>query len=139
MARKSTSDYPDNWNEIAKAVKDAAGWRCVRCGHRHDIDAGYMLTVHHLDLSPANCAWWNCVSLCQKCHLQIQHKVVMQREWMFEHSVWFQPYVAAYYGAREGYLPKTQNYFDSLILVRREFVMSNLEFLLSLGKIGATQ
>lgn len=30
--RKSISEYPDNWQEIAKAAKDAAGWQCVRCG-----------------------------------------------------------------------------------------------------------
>jgi 5-methylcytosine-specific restriction endonuclease McrA len=26
-------DYPAAWPEIATAVKDAAGWRCIRCGH----------------------------------------------------------------------------------------------------------
>jgi len=28
MIRKSTGEYPPNWKEIAKAVKDEAGWRC---------------------------------------------------------------------------------------------------------------
>ena len=133
MIRKSIGEYPPNWAEIAIAVKDAAEWRCVRCNHRHDIPAGYMLTVHHLDLHPNNCAWWNIPALCQKCHLQIQHKVVMEQPYMFPHSPWFWSYVAAYYGVVEGLLPMTENYFDSLILVRREFVMSNLDYLLSLG------
>lgn len=95
--RKSISDYPDNWPEIAKAVKDAAGWHCVRCGHEHDPAAGYCLTVHHLDLDPANCRWWNIPALCQRCHLQIQARVVMERQWLFEHTDWFKPYVAGYY------------------------------------------
>ena len=97
MPRKSTSDYPDDWDDIARAVKDESGWTCVRCGHPHDPDNGYCLTVHHLDLSPANCRWWNLVALCQRCHLTIQSKVDMQRMWMFEHSPWFRPYVAGRY------------------------------------------
>ena len=135
MIRKSTGEYPPNWKEIATAVKDAAGWECVRCTHRHDVPAGFMLTVHHLDLNPANCAWFNIPALCQKCHLQIQHKVVMEQPYMFPHSTWFKPYAAAYYGVVEGWLPQTFDYFDSLVMVRREFVMSNLDYLLSLGSV----
>ena len=48
--RKSTGAYPANWNEIAKRVKDAARWRCVRCNEPHDPVNGYCLTVHHLEL-----------------------------------------------------------------------------------------
>lgn len=133
MPRKSTGKYPKDWNDISKAVKDAAEWKCVRCNHPHDIPAGYMLTVHHLDMNCSNCAWWNVISLCQKCHLIIQAKVILERDWMFEHSDWFKPYVAVYYGLREGLLSQTFDYADSLALVRREFVMSNLDYLLSLG------
>ncbi len=28
--------YPDDWGEIAKDVKERAGWRCIRCGHPHE-------------------------------------------------------------------------------------------------------
>ena len=126
MPRKSTGVYPPNWIEIANAVKEAAEWKCVRCGHPHDTPAGYTLTVHHLDINPANCAWWNIPALCQRCHLTIQSKVVMEQPYMFEHSNWFQLYVAAYYGVLEGLLPMTWNYFDSLIMVRKEFVGQNL-------------
>ena len=90
-------EYPENWKEIADQVKEEAGWCCIRCGHEHDPLAGYCLTVHHLDMNPANCEWWNLVALCQRCHLQVQAKVVMSRIWMFEHSGWFKPYVAGYY------------------------------------------
>jgi hypothetical protein len=133
MPRKSTGSYPPNWDEIAKAVKDAAGWRCVRCDHVHDIPAGFMLTVHHLDLNPANCAWWNIPALCQKCHLRIQAKVIMEREWMFEHSQWFLPYVAAYYGVRHGLIQPTMDYFESLQIAPREMIMTRLEELLVIG------
>lgn len=102
MRRRSKNPYPANWPEIAQAVKAAAGWRCVRCGHRHDPESGYTLTVHHLDIDPANCRWWNLAALCQRCHLSIQARVVMERRWMFEHSPWFRPYVAGYYAYRAG-------------------------------------
>lgn len=56
-----------------------------------------VLTVHHLDGDKANCRWWNLASLCQRCHLTIQGRVVMARIWPWEHSDWFKPYVAGYY------------------------------------------
>jgi hypothetical protein len=56
-----------------------------------------ILTVHHLDGDKANCRWWNLVALCQRCHLQIQGRVVMARMWPWEHTEWFKPYVAAFY------------------------------------------
>ncbi|MCF6277684.1 MAG: HNH endonuclease, partial [Anaerolineales bacterium] len=118
-------DYPENWAEIARAVKDAADWKCVRCGHAHDPASGYTLTVHHLDLNPANCAWWNIPALCQRCHLQIQNKVVMRRQWMFEHSEWFKPYVAGYYAHRSGQ-PENKTY-----------VLTHLDKLLALEKTWA--
>ncbi|RPI95536.1 MAG: HNH endonuclease [Chloroflexi bacterium] len=135
MKRKSPPDskYPDNWREIAKAVKDAAQWKCVRCGKLHDPQNGYTLTVHHLDINPVNCAWWNIPPLCQRCHLSIQSKVVMDREWMFPHSEWFKPYVAAYYAVREGLLHPTTDYFESLKFVPREQVAKNLDKFLALG------
>lgn len=36
MGRNIRGQYPHNWPEIARDVKDAAGWRCVRCGHPHE-------------------------------------------------------------------------------------------------------
>ena len=124
MIRRSTGDYPVNWEEIATQTKEAANWRCVRCGHKHDPETGYSLTVHHLDINPANCAWWNLAALCQRCHLHIQHKVIMERPWlMFPHSLWFQPYVAGYYAHRRG-LPED-----------REYVMAHLDDLLDYSKV----
>jgi hypothetical protein len=112
MARSSTGEYPSDWPLIAQHIKEAADWKCVRCGHKHEPETGYCLTVHHLDLNPANCAWWNCVALCQRCHLQIQAKVVMEQVWMFEHTEWFKPYVAGYYAHRAG-LPDDREYVEA--------------------------
>lgn len=103
MPRKSKpgSTYPSNWREIATAVKEAAGWRCVRCGAPHINRAGYALTVHHLNMDASDCRWFNLAALCCTCHLQIQHKVIMDRPWvMTEHSDWFKPYVAGHYAAK---------------------------------------
>lgn len=82
MGRTGTGDYPADWLVIAKRVKDAAGWCCIRCAHPHDPVVGYTLTVHHLDLNKSNCEWWNLAALCQRCHLHIQAKVIMERPYM---------------------------------------------------------
>ena len=101
MGRKSTGVYPPNWPEIAKQVKDDAQWCCIRCGHHHDPSTGYTLTVHHLDINPANCRWWNLLPLCQRCHLSVQGRVNLDRPWvMSAHSEWFKPYVAGFYALK---------------------------------------
>ncbi|HXF62965.1 MAG TPA: hypothetical protein VNK95_15175 [Caldilineaceae bacterium] len=65
--------YPDNWDEIAYAVKDAAGWECQLCGaacRRPDDPATAHLPVltvahwFHDYTSPATFV----VSLCAACH-----------------------------------------------------------------------
>ncbi|RLC34408.1 hypothetical protein DRH14_03045 [Candidatus Shapirobacteria bacterium] len=123
MKRKSISKYPDNWPEIARNTKEEARGRCVRCGHPHNPKLGYTLTVHHLDLNPTNCEWWNMPALCQRCHLQIQSKVVMEQLYMFEHTEWFKPYVAGYYASINGHPTD------------KKWVMEHLEFLLDYGRI----
>jgi hypothetical protein len=96
--RKGSGEYPKDWSKIATAAKEAAGWACARCGRPHDPCSGYTLTVHHADLDKSNCRWWNLLPLCQRCHLQIQHKVNLDRPWVwFEHSTWFKPYVGGFY------------------------------------------
>lgn len=121
MKRKSKSNYPENWSAIATRIKDDANWQCVRCGHEHEVETGYVLTVHHLDLDPQNCAWWNCPALCQRCHLVIQAKVAMEQIWMFDYSEWFKPYVAGYFAYINGYSNDKQ------------YVLDNLDNLLKLG------
>ena len=125
MPRKSTGNpYPPNWRAIAEQVKEEAGWACVRCHHPHDPPRGRTLTVHHLDMDPANCRWWNLVPLCQKCHLQIQHKVILERQWIFSHTSWFKPYVAGYYA-------HIHHLSDD-----RETVMAEIDAMIALGQGG---
>ena len=71
-----TLDYPDNWSDIAATVKQAAGYRCNRCGlkclpphnsYRHlDLSLRRKLSaqVHHLDGNPAQNDTSNLVCLC---------------------------------------------------------------------------
>lgn len=127
MPRKSTSDYPPDWKAIARKCKEDAGWKCIRCGHIHEPSTGYTLTVHHADMSPANCKWWNLLALCQRCHLQIQAKVVMERPWVRPHTEWFKPYVAGYYAFTNG-LPDD-----------KESVLPKIEELIAIGQKGVLQ
>jgi len=114
--------YPEDWPEIAERVKAEAGRKCVRCRWGNDARTGHVLTVHHLDGDKANCAWFNLIALCQRCHLRIQGRVKMNRTWLFEHSDWFKPYVAGYQAHRFG------------LKEDRAWVMANLEALLALGR-----
>src|SRR3990167_7469256 len=94
---KVKGTYSPEWPEISRLVKEAADWKCVRCGHPHDSQSGYVLTVHHFDGDKTNNAWWNLAALCQRCHLTIQAKVKIEQIYMLPHSNWFKPYVAGYY------------------------------------------
>lgn len=117
-----SGDYAEDWPEIAHACKKAANWRCIRCGWPNERESGHVLTVHHFDGDKTNNRWWNLGSLCQKCHLHIQGKVIMGRPYMFEHTEWFKPYVAGYYAHQNGEPDD------------RETVMANLDRLLDYGR-----
>lgn len=67
-----------------------------QCRHPEDGKLR-QLTVHHLDGDKSNCRWWNLLALCQKCHLEIQARVVPERPFLWEHSEWFKPYAAGFY------------------------------------------
>ena len=97
MSPWDRSRYPDDWDAIARRVKDQAGWRCQcvgqcglaghsPCGVRHgetvqfaavDRDGRRMegkavLTVAHWpDPDPMNCADGNLVATCASCHLRM--------------------------------------------------------------------
>ena len=118
--------YPPDWPQIARAVKDAAGWRCIRCDHPHDPAAGRTLTVHHLDMVKSNCRWWNLCAVCQACHLSVQARVVMERPYFLEHADWFKPYVAGWYAS--AHLGEHE--------LTREQVMDRLDELLALGRVA---
>jgi 5-methylcytosine-specific restriction endonuclease McrA len=63
--------YPADWKDVARAVKDRAGWRCEACGTPHGPPPR-VLTVDHLDHNPENCSDENLIALCQRCHLRRQ-------------------------------------------------------------------
>lgn len=90
-----------------------------------DVEARFrILTVHHLDGEKANCLWWNLIALCQRCHLNVQRRVIMGRAYIFEHTPWFKPYAAGFYAWK--YL---QEYPD------REETMRRLDELLALERL----
>ena len=101
----SDRTYPPDWDLIAREVKDAAGNCCVRCGVAHDPARGYCLTVHHFDGDKANCARWNLMALCQRCHLSVQVRVAPAQGFFFDPRPWAMPYIAGYYESGGGVKP----------------------------------
>lgn len=95
--------YPDDWATIANAVKDDAGRRCVRCGAGpFAFGCGGAYGVHHFDGDKANCARWNLMALCQRCHLSVQARVNPEIGLLFVPSPWAMPYIAGFYEAGRG-------------------------------------
>lgn len=68
-------EYPENWPEISKGVKERDKWTCQICGrHSRQVDH---LTAHHIlsnklseDSSPSNL-----ITVCDWCHAQIHNHV----------------------------------------------------------------
>lgn len=80
------SKYPPNWIEIATAIKEAAGWKCEKCGRQcrfpgEKFDTHQRtLTVAHINHVEMDCDESNLVALCPKCHLAYDEKrKAMQR------------------------------------------------------------
>jgi hypothetical protein len=68
---------PSYWPKLAHAAKEAAGWRCTRCGamqgsiaiSRRNCLYRVALAACHLDHDPANPV--PCLAVyCQACHLR---------------------------------------------------------------------
>lgn len=95
-------EYPKEWPEISRRVKDEAGNACARCSHAHDPAKGRTLTVHHLDGDKGNGARWNLMPLCQACHLSVQARVSPENPLLFEPSSWAIPYIVGFYESGGG-------------------------------------
>lgn len=175
-----SGEYPADWKSISDATWQAAGHRCIRCGHpyrkgehgkgewtpcdnhcRHgkpvglEFDDGEIVevenaltvpalieggmfakpryrvvarwrigTVHHFTGDKADCGWANLLALCQRCHLTVQSRVNPNQPYMFEHSEWIRPYVAAFYAKK--YLGLT---------LSREEVTARIDELLALERL----
>ena len=93
--------YPDDWEEISKAIRERAQNRCENCGAPNGVEivrlgmtkeqwrlfdpqhdepnrrslgpriVRVVLTVAHLDHDPDNCDPSNLMALCQRCHLRL--------------------------------------------------------------------
>lgn len=106
------SEYPEGWKEFAISLKEEHGWKCERCGHPHDPPAGYCLTVHHLtgDKQQSFAERWAFAVLCQRCHLTVQGRTIMQQTFMpgiLPVSEWFKPHLEGYNEwCRRKYLPQ---------------------------------
>lgn len=120
---RTYGEYPYDWDLIALGVKNEADWRCVRCDHEHDIESFHILTVHHWDGNKRNCAWWNLIPLCQRCHLSVQARVDPNQPFMFEHTEWCKIYAAGFYAKK----------YLALDLPRDKALM-RMETLLALGR-----
>lgn len=95
--------YPHNWVELAKRIKDAAGWQCERCKVAHGAVPN-VLTVHHLDGNKANCEDWNLAALCQRCHLAIQGRVKMDQLFFLDIlpvSGWFKSHYEGFLASKK--------------------------------------
>lgn len=102
-ATTAAGRYPPEWPAVAWLVKTIAGWRCERCQVPHGPIPN-VLTVHHLDEDKANLEHWNLAALCQRCHLQIQGRVIFYQDWPFEHTPWMARHVEDFneWAARRG-------------------------------------
>lgn len=79
-------------------MRAEAGFCCERCLHPDDPQAGYMLTVHHLNGVPEDCRRANLAVLCQRCHLHIQNipldRLANQLELFDDFELrWLQPHL----------------------------------------------
>ena len=82
--------YPSNWEELASACKERAGWRCEWCGIAHGAMAisersGVVYVVYlaaaHLDHDP-----WNpsprLAALCPSCHGAYDFSWQQRQRWL---------------------------------------------------------
>lgn len=70
--------YPSNWQDLARACKERANWKCEQCGMAHGSELvgrkrgnryKVRLTAAHLDHDPEN-PEPRLIALCEACHLR---------------------------------------------------------------------
>lgn len=115
--RRFTGDYNPDGKENRRAVREAAGNKCIRCGSRSI--PGKILTTHHMDGNKSNDEWWNLLALCQVCHLQVQAKLDPEMPFFLEHSEWLKPYIAGFYAHK----------YEGKLITRKEAILRMKELL----------
>ncbi|MBO3463279.1 HNH endonuclease [Aetokthonos hydrillicola Thurmond2011] len=75
--------YADNWQDIARQVKESAGWKCQHCGQQclrpGEKPKGLSrsewtmltLSVHHSNFTPEDNRRENLIALCSICHITL--------------------------------------------------------------------
>jgi hypothetical protein len=82
------SDYPENWPEVSRQIRERAGWKCEGTPHFPDCRAEngkphpetgskVILTVAHMDHDKSHADPARLRALCQRCHL----------DWDLEHHM----------------------------------------------------
>lgn len=70
------SKYPDDWKQIATAIKAACDWKCQVCGKacyrpgERVLNNAWVLTVAHVNHVESDCRPENLVGACSVCHLK---------------------------------------------------------------------
>jgi hypothetical protein len=70
------SKYPNNWNDIAMAIKNEADWQCESCGKQCRMPGETFdshkrtLTVAHCNHKEWDCRPENLAAMCAPCHLR---------------------------------------------------------------------
>jgi hypothetical protein len=98
--------YPPNWEELAYACKEAAGWCCEHCGVAHGSErvserTGVVYVVYlaaaHLDHDPWN-PFPRLAALCQSCHMSYDWSYEERQRWLelevLRHKLWVERYLA---------------------------------------------
>jgi hypothetical protein len=72
------------WKELAKAVYERDGYKCVRCGHKHA--RGRKLHAHHVrpwsGNPDARFSLSNIITLCEVCHTWVHSKANVKNEYL---------------------------------------------------------
>jgi hypothetical protein len=91
----TSGEYPPDWDDKAREIKEAAGWKCERCGIPHNLAENRMMTVHHLDGNKTNCEPYNLACLCRPCHLKMHHLFCPDQLWLFPPPAWLLLHIQA--------------------------------------------
>ena len=66
--------YGENWTSRSRKMKKMFRYTCQKCGVIMDGFDKDSVQVHHIDMNPLNCFYWNLVVLCPECHVDAHRK-----------------------------------------------------------------